>query len=78
MLESAYRIFFKDIQHENPGKYETLADLSDLVFSIMTGGDYALIHSVEFFEDYQEFGKEQTSFYANICFTLSFAFDKIS
>ena len=59
LLESAYRNFFKEIQHENPEKYEKLADLSDLVFSIMTGGDYALIHSVEFFEDYQEFGKEQ-------------------
>jgi N-acetylmuramic acid 6-phosphate etherase len=29
------------------------------VFSIMTGGDYALVRSVEFFEDYQEFGRQQ-------------------
>lgn len=29
------------------------------VYSIMTGGDYALIRSVEFFEDYQEFGRQQ-------------------
>jgi len=29
------------------------------VFSLMTGGDYALVRSVEFFEDYQEFGREQ-------------------
>lgn len=29
------------------------------VFSIMTGGDYALVRSVEFFEDYQEFGRRQ-------------------
>jgi N-acetylmuramic acid 6-phosphate etherase len=59
LLESAYRNFFKKTQDENPETYAKLADLSDLVFSIMTGGDYALIRSVEFFEDYQEFGKEQ-------------------
>ena len=29
------------------------------VFSLMTGGDYALVRSVEFFEDYQEFGRQQ-------------------
>ena len=29
------------------------------VFSIMTGGDYALVRSVEFFEDYQSFGRRQ-------------------
>ncbi len=33
--------------------------LSDSVESIMTGGDYALIRSVEFFEDYAAFGRRQ-------------------
>ena len=32
---------------------------ADQVFSIMTGGDYALVRSVEFFEDYQSFGRRQ-------------------
>ena len=32
---------------------------ADQVFSIMTGGDYALVKSVEFFEDYQSFGRRQ-------------------
>lgn len=32
---------------------------ADHVFSIMTGGDYALVKSVEFFEDYQSFGRRQ-------------------
>jgi len=32
---------------------------ADQVFSIMTGGDYALVRSVEFFEDYQQFGRRQ-------------------
>ena len=36
-----------------------LAPYSNSVFSIMTGGDYALVRSVEFFEDYQSFGRQQ-------------------
>ena len=36
-----------------------LAAYSDSVYSIMTGGDYALVKSVEFFEDYQSFGRQQ-------------------
>lgn len=35
------------------------APYADQVFSIMTGGDYALVKSVEFFEDYQSFGRRQ-------------------
>ena len=35
------------------------APYADQVFSIMTGGDYALVKSVEFFEDYQVFGRQQ-------------------
>ena len=36
-----------------------LAPYRNQVFSIMTGGDYALVRSVEFFEDYQSFGRRQ-------------------
>lgn len=32
---------------------------ADAVESIMTGGDYALVRSVEFFEDYASFGRRQ-------------------
>ena len=32
---------------------------ADQVESIMTGGDYALVRSVEFFEDYAAFGRRQ-------------------
>lgn len=35
------------------------AEWVDRVFSIMTGGDFALVKSVESFEDYQSFGREQ-------------------
>lgn len=40
-------------------KNESVKQYADQVFSIMTGGDYALVRSVEFFEDYQEFGRQQ-------------------
>lgn len=40
-------------------KHAAAARYADQVFSLMTGGDYALVRSVEFFEDYQEFGRQQ-------------------
>jgi N-acetylmuramic acid 6-phosphate etherase len=36
-----------------------MASRADAVESIMTGGDYALVRSVEFFEDYASFGRRQ-------------------
>ena len=36
-----------------------VSHLVDSVESIMTGGDYALVRSVEFFEDYAAFGRRQ-------------------
>jgi N-acetylmuramic acid 6-phosphate etherase len=59
LLEAAYRDYFKRLQNEQPVVYSRVSDLSDSVISIMTGGDYALIRSVEFFEDYLEFGRQQ-------------------
>ena len=56
LLESMWRDFF----------YRRSAELSadelkyaDRIASIMTGGDFALIRSVEFFEDYAEGGRRQ-------------------
>ena len=40
-------------------KTSAASKYADQVFSIMTGGDYALVKSVEFFEDYQSFGRRQ-------------------
>jgi N-acetylmuramic acid 6-phosphate etherase len=59
LLESAYRNFFKKLQQENPQISSKVSYLSDLVYSIISGGDHALIRAVESFEDSQEFGKEQ-------------------
>lgn len=40
-------------------KYENHPELRDRVFSFMAGGDVALIHAVEKFEDFPEFGERQ-------------------
>ena len=51
LLESAW----KDCCAIHPEVHE----LAKSVESIMTGGDYALVRSVEFFEDYASFGRRQ-------------------
>ncbi|MBE0679580.1 MAG: sugar phosphate isomerase [Bacteroidales bacterium] len=59
LLESFWRCFFRDLHQEYPDIYEKVKHVENSVFSIMTGGDYALIRAVEYFEDYQEFGRQQ-------------------
>ena len=58
-LEALWRYFFRDLQNKYPEIYSIIKNKEDKIFSIMTGGDYAMIRSVEYFEDYQEFGKQQ-------------------
>ena len=58
LLESMWRDFFHRRAAElTPGE-RALADRSA---SIMTGGDFALIRSVEFFEDFAEGGRRQAA-----------------
>ena len=59
LLESMWRTFFKKLESENPEVFAKVAQFENTVFSIMTGGDYALIKSVESFEDYPQFGRRQ-------------------
>jgi N-acetylmuramic acid 6-phosphate etherase len=59
LLESIWRSFFRDLRLKYPEIYDKTKKFENSVFSIMTGGDYALIRSVEYFEDYQEFGRQQ-------------------
>lgn len=56
LLESMWRDFFYRRAAELTEEERKLADRSA---SIMTGGDFALIRSVEFFEDYAEGGRRQ-------------------
>ena len=50
LLDSVWRDFWQ--QQKNP-------DLEGRTFSVMSGGDFALIKSVEGFEDFAAFGKKQ-------------------
>ena len=52
LLESMWREYFS--ASDRP-------ELADCAASIMTGGDYALVKSVEAFEDYQNFGRRQAA-----------------
>ena len=58
LLESMWRDFF--YRHAAELTPEELK-LADCIASIMTGGDFALIRSVEFFEDYAEGGRRQAA-----------------
>ena len=58
LLESMWRDFFHRRAAELTEGERKLADRSA---SIMTGGDFALIRSVEFFEDYAEGGRRQAA-----------------
>jgi len=55
LLESMWRTACRDLEAEFP----VMKQYADRVFSIMTGGDFALVKSVEFFEDYACFGRRQ-------------------
>ncbi|MEN6549725.1 MAG: sugar phosphate isomerase, partial [Armatimonadia bacterium] len=59
MLEAMWRRFWLTLAEQQPAQAEVAAKLGDQVVSIMTGGDYALIRSVEGFEDYISFGRQQ-------------------
>ena len=59
LLEAAWRGFCVRLRLEHPDIATRLPNLDDRAVSIMTGGDYALIRSVENFEDYQAFGRQQ-------------------
>ena len=58
LLESMWRDFFHRRAAELTPAERALADRSA---SIMTGGDFALIRSVEFFEDFAEGGRRQAA-----------------
>ena len=60
MIEACWRKFWQRLRAEHPSLLAKCKDRENQVFSIMTGGDYALVRSVENFEDYAEFGRQQT------------------
>ena len=59
LLEACWRKFWREIKQKYPDILIKLPDLEELTVSVMAGGDFALIKSVEGFEDFPEFGKYQ-------------------
>jgi len=58
-LEAVWREFWQRLRREHPDESGRLPNLEDNVYSVMAGGDFALIRSVEGFEDHPRFGKYQ-------------------
>jgi len=59
LLDSIWRDFWQEEIKSGKRKVESGNDFEDRTFSVMAGGDFALIKSVEGFEDFTEFGKKQ-------------------
>ena len=59
LLEAVWREFWQRLHREHSDRLSGLPNLEDRVKSVMAGGDYALIRSVEGFEDHPRFGKHQ-------------------
>jgi N-acetylmuramic acid 6-phosphate etherase len=55
LLEAAWRRCWREIRKVSP----ELGEMEDRVFSVMAGGDFALIKSVEGYEDFPDFGRYQ-------------------
>ena len=54
-------ILLESMWRQACAKEPVMEDRADAVESIMTGGDFALVRSVEFFEDYASFGRRQVA-----------------
>jgi N-acetylmuramic acid 6-phosphate etherase len=59
LLEAAWRRFWRKLKQESPELAPELRQMEDRVFSVMAGGDFALIKSVEGYEDFPDFGRYQ-------------------
>ena len=57
LLEAMWRRFWRRLRQECPEASPEIADLTDHAFSVMAGGDFALIKSVEGYEDFPDFGR---------------------
>ena len=55
LLEAAWRRFWREIRKVSP----EMGEMEYRVFSIMAGGDFALIKAVEGYEDFPDFGRYQ-------------------
>lgn len=58
-LDGAWRYFWTSLTQKLPYMKDELMAISEVTTSHTTGGDRALVHSVENFEDYLTFGRQQ-------------------
>jgi N-acetylmuramic acid 6-phosphate etherase len=59
LLEAAWRQFWHRFKRDHKDIAVKIGEVEDSVISIMAGGDFALIKSVEGFEDFPDFGRYQ-------------------
>jgi len=59
LLEKMWRTFWNRAEELFPVLKSKIPFISNSSYSIMTGGDFALIRSLENFEDFQTFGRQQ-------------------
>jgi len=59
LLEAVWRRFWQQLKQKYPDISSKIPDLEDQTFSVMAGGDFALIKAVEGFEDFPDFGRYQ-------------------
>ena len=59
LLDAANRRFWRETFEKHPELKAVCGDMAERTYAVMTGGDFALIRSVESFEDYITFGYRQ-------------------
>jgi N-acetylmuramic acid 6-phosphate etherase len=59
LLEAAWREFWQRLKADYPAIAAQMPEMEDRCISVMAGGDFALIKSVEGFEDFPDFGRHQ-------------------
>lgn len=59
MLDAANRRFWRETFERQPELKAACGEMGERTYAVMTGGDFALIRSVESFEDYITFGYRQ-------------------
>lgn len=59
LLDAANRRYWRETFERHPELKTTCGDMAERTHAVMTGGDYALVRSVEMFEDYITFGYHQ-------------------
>ncbi|HUX21850.1 MAG TPA: hypothetical protein VMW69_11470 [Spirochaetia bacterium] len=58
-LEAMWRRFFREASNKDPSQRDKLLRFADKAGSVISGGELAVIQSVEYFEDHQTFGRQQ-------------------